>query len=504
LIPVIGEILYLLVTLLDSIAQFICSFLSEEQQQSNAGQWLCGGLSSILSHIFSWVFYGQQVLVDMEDEDRWQVGVPQFELGDPGKGMAVGNSLAYQLALTNSIHLVDLPGDWKAAVYASQYNEDNLKRASFTYMMSGTEEADLHSELSLDQNAGEWTRGEVRDDKQTYYIVRDVHTMAPGAPLITAGINVTNSIYLHEGYAVPAQECIAVPSLLGPLVPVCWIREDKETASADLGDSFPWDVFPEDLTQFYELAELDGGYSLAWAQTGDVRFGRQKDGDGDSLIGSRDGGPDPNDGTWDADHDGLSDRFELEIGLNPGELDGYDPDGDGLNDREELLLGTDPFKADTDGDGLNDRQERDGWEFAYGFDESGSPKVTRVTSNPLLGDADGDTLTDFQEYNCRYNPRVASDPNVLSFTSELRERTGPLTYELSDGLVRSGDELSYRASVENKTMLSSAQGLHAARLPTDRLYGSLAPQTFLLYPQEKETLGGRLSVPIGIPSGRPI
>ena len=75
-------------------------------------------------------------------------------------------------------------------------------------------------------------------------------------------------------------------------------------------------------------------------------------------------------------------------------------------------------------------------------------------------------------------------------------------YAPSDSLVRSGDQLRYAASVENKTMLSSAQGLHAAHFPENLLSGSVAPRTFQLYPQEKETLSGDLSVKSGIPSGR--
>jgi hypothetical protein len=499
LIPVIGEILYLLIILLDAIANFICSLLGKKAQESEVGQWLCGGISGILTKLLSAFIYNFQVIVDMEDDERWQLTAPTFSLGDPRKGMAVGNTLEYQFVLTNSIHLTPIAGNWMAAAFGWQYNEKNLQRATFDYLLSDQDEVNLHEGLSLGDNKNEWDKGPKRDGKQTYHIRREVETAGPGVPLIEAGINITHSVYIHEGFALPSQEC--VPFLLFTPIPMCWIRAFKDTYGANLGQYFLWDVFPENLTKFYQPAAVDGGYSLAWAQSGDVRFGRQKDFDGDSLLNAMDGGADPDDSKWDADNDGLSDYFEMQIGTNPNPVGGYDADGDGLNDREELLLGTNPFKADTDGDGLTDRQERDGWEFAYGFDESGRPKITWVTSDPLQVDTDRDTLTDFQEYNYRYNPRVAEDPNVLGFSSLLSERTASGTYAPSDGLVRSGDQLRYEASVENKTMLSTAQGLHAARFDTNRLGGSLAPSTFRLYPQEKKTLSGDLSVKSGIPSG---
>ncbi len=64
--------------------------------------------------------------------------------------------------------------------------------------------------------------------------------------------------------------------------------------------------------------------------------------------------------TWDADGDGLSDKFEWETeGLSPCHAD---TDGDDLRDDNELLLGTDPAKADTDGDGLKDGEEVAYWD----------------------------------------------------------------------------------------------------------------------------------------------
>ena len=57
----------------------------------------------------------------------------------------------------------------------------------------------------------------------------------------------------------------------------------------------------------------------------------------------------------DLDGDNYADALELEMGLDPNNID---TDADGVADGDEITIyGTDPFTWDTDGDGINDGGE---------------------------------------------------------------------------------------------------------------------------------------------------
>ncbi len=63
----------------------------------------------------------------------------------------------------------------------------------------------------------------------------------------------------------------------------------------------------------------------------------------------------------DWDGDGIPDDWEQRYGLDPAVDDsGLDADGDGLTNLQEYHRGTDPLRVDTDGDGVRDRQEYGG------------------------------------------------------------------------------------------------------------------------------------------------
>lgn len=97
-------------------------------------------------------------------------------------------------------------------------------------------------------------------------------------------------------------------------------------------------------------------------------------------------------GDIDSDGDGLPEAWERLHGLDPANpMDPPDPDFDGLSNREEYLLGLDPRQADGDGDGLGDGTERARGlspvqPTAYhGLPFSESFEAPAVVSGPLAG-----------------------------------------------------------------------------------------------------------------------
>ncbi len=111
----------------------------------------------------------------------------------------------------------------------------------------------------------------------------------------------------------------------------------------------------------------------------------------------------------DDDNDGLPDAYEEARFGNLDETGEGDADGDGLTNLEEFNEGTSPTEADTDDDGLND-----GAEVAAG-------------SDPFAPDTDGDGLTDGDEVNTHgTNPTLTdSDADRFSDPIELAKDKDP-------------------------------------------------------------------------------
>jgi len=95
----------------------------------------------------------------------------------------------------------------------------------------------------------------------------------------------------------------------------------------------------------------------------------------------------------DTDYDTPYDGWEIAYGFNPLVADShFDNDSDLLNATMEFLYGSDPFDADTDNDGLEDGEEV----LTYGTD-------------PTLEDTDGDLMDDYYEVNQGFDPLDDSD-----------------------------------------------------------------------------------------------
>lgn len=98
----------------------------------------------------------------------------------------------------------------------------------------------------------------------------------------------------------------------------------------------------------------------------------------------------------DFDNDGLNDTWEFQYFTQLNQTNGSgDADADGLSDRTEYALSLNPKSSDTDGDGMLDKWEVDRWLDAAVADGD--------------DDVDGDGWTNYREY------RAGTDPwNVLS------------------------------------------------------------------------------------------
>jgi hypothetical protein len=85
----------------------------------------------------------------------------------------------------------------------------------------------------------------------------------------------------------------------------------------------------------------------------------------------------------DSDHDGMPNRWEIRMGLNPHRANAKgNPDHDGIVNLREYRLGTDPEDADTDDDGIDDGDEA---------------SDCTPSTDPTNEDTDGDGIGDGQE-----------------------------------------------------------------------------------------------------------
>ncbi len=509
-IPIVGTIIEAFILMLDCFISILCSLVGWDKEAegdndpyNDAGDWLCGGLEGIVQTLLTWFIFAGNDMVDFEDENRLNFyELNANRLRNPDDGMIPGNALLVSVALTNTITMNPLPKNLGATGW-EEWSDENLHTSTFAYAME-IEEQDLHDDLERGSLYGEWQYadgtppGEMwgayhQHKPEPLAITRSVPAIEVELP--GAGINRPLTAGLAEGYAVPVQNCYASV--------VCLVETERETLHFSLSENLIYDIFPATLDGFYDLVPIAfGAYALSWGQDGDVRFPRLRDADGDGLPYTSD----PNDNAWDADGDGVSDAYELEIGSDP-EL--TDSDQDHLSDYDELRLGTSPTRKDTDGDGLWDgeevlHQDRDdvdgdgdriewtgGWRFVYRVSEDGLQESMWVASDPQKLDADGDGLTDAQEKLYGFNPNVWSTDKVLDFSTAIMEGAGD---DPTDGYVRPSDTLHYTATVKNELLDKYMQGLLTPLFSAAADPAGLEAQPFVLQPTQSRSLGGYTTV----------
>ncbi|MFN8440638.1 MAG: LamG-like jellyroll fold domain-containing protein [Caldilineaceae bacterium] len=460
-VTVIGTIIVGIITAIDTLFNLICELgVSALRFQGNFYGGACFSLTTSATKVLAYFLYNYEPMINTSRSDLMVTGSPHLTLTDPTKGYVPANKLTLTLPVTTTVvHKDPDPANGLLInLYLWLYSPDNLRTSTFKYGLS--QGAAVNQAVDLNQMPGAWQ--DVREDHK--YVLtpmyRGVATTDP-APLtnipLVQGINSTVPFSLTMNFAIPAYECwtLWIPGT-PVLIPVCYPRE-LENSNTMPFTMLKYDVLPNTLTEFLALGNKpNSGLGQSW----DARLPALADADGDGLRSAAVNGLDPNDSTWDADGDGLSDRFELDqraVGV------GYSPilrdtDGDGLTDKQEAELGTNPLVADTDNDGLTDGVEirhqvydangkltntwAGGWQVTI---NSNPTRTVWVSSDPYRADTDKDGISDQAEKDLAasasplddqgvpYHPTVPNTPPlaVLTESSALSGYIGPnqqLTY----------------------------------------------------------------------------
>jgi hypothetical protein len=395
---------------------------------------------------------------------KTQLGAFNMLLEDPARGLTLGNGIKVSTDVTTTIFTDDAPlwMDLEPWLFAGYLDRTYFKSAAFSYKLDRN--IGLADNPILETGYPSVKRGDTQWGplsssfwwKPPYESLRatTTQTVLPDHYLgLGFGINETLPIAFASSHALPGIQCVIVYIYIGiTVIPVhaCWPHTFEDQAAMSL--DFVYDIFPATLDDFYALTPTynslgtpDGGYKLNW----DSDFKALKDADGDGLISRAHKGNDPDDSTWDADGDGLSDAYELTL-LQEGvlvSLNSSDADDDGLSDAEEIRLGTDPLAADTDGDTLDDGAEVNGWQFTCGQSPTHTVTLTWATSDPTTPDTDGDGMDDQVEKELHdlspseymFHPRVPNASPVAIYAAVSDE----------DGIVAPGMAFTHTASVHN-------------------------------------------------------
>lgn len=465
-LTLVGAILMAFVALIDAILWFI------NPDWSISG-WITENIASAL--------YEVKVTTEMDvDMDV------SIELQDSDEGYLEGNKLVFSMPLTTTLKQVE-PDSYDE--YEDFYDEDTLRENSVVYQLSEQTADQTNLSTTGGARSGEWV---VTDyDSFLYHYLLDpallyqavVTDTATALVTMEAGVNWSAPLNLNTAYYIMGYDC---------WVDIC----DKErhfsgSSSESLDDSFIFDVFP---------ATLDDFLALTWS-TGLVTT---VDADGDGLLAEVYGGLDPNDNSWDADGDDLSDAYELELQALSSDEGGYavdaedaDTDGDGLSDSEELHYGANPTNTDTDSDGLNDSAEvgpTSGYLFTYG-----AGKTTRVYSNPADSDEDGDGIDDLAEQSLHTECVSDTSCNELDYAYNPNTwNASPLALYTSlsdaDAVVAPGDTMAYTTTLRNNLSTNFATESDVAVTLPSGWSGSPLEATFDVQPSQEQSLVSDLTV----------
>lgn len=329
-IPKVGFIIVAVITILDAVLSVLLSLIL--------------GRATSFS---SWLF--QQIARFIVDESRYltvrpTVGGTSLGLVNPAAGMTAWNPLRFSATIYPN--LAWNPNRIGNRWFGNPWNDWQARQR-----VSGAASVATH-----EQNLEVWPSWPPIQDSYPRFVDFS----------FPAGINRSTALWMNTAFNLPYKRCIFL---------WCGAYDDVQRYNSRLADSVVFDVFPATLDEF---VRMDWGGNIAFPPLPDADF--------DGLRRE----VDPNESTWDADGDGLSDAFELQranegMRFNPWLAD---TDGDGLSDLVEARWGTDPTRADTDGDGLSDAQEVNGQLVTV------SGRLLLIRTSPLAADTRGDGISD--------------------------------------------------------------------------------------------------------------
>ncbi len=361
-----------------------------------------------------------------------------------------------------------------SADYERLIKEKNV----FNYELITDQDAKKNHKLFGKTTPADWKSVGKLDDRDRLY-----KAVSPTIQItLTAGVNWNPDLFVREYYTYTLAECGLFA--LGCDHKFAHFNKYKgDTQVITIGTNLIYDVFPNTLTDFYTLEQVQENgqfvnrYRLNWG--GKNAFPILDDADGDGLRADLD----PDEKSGDADADGLPDAVEVQdMRLNPLKADS---DSDGLSDYEELRRHTRPDRADSDGDGLSDNDEINGWELIY-VDASGASKRTWVTSDPLVFDTDGDTFSDQQERVLALHPRARNtDVSVLSIRTSTNQK--------SSSYLAPSQTIAFTSTVTNDLRKPVAYGLLEAEILNSS--SAINPITFALQPQQSQHIKGTIAAP---------
>ncbi|RME09872.1 MAG: hypothetical protein D6816_03910, partial [Bacteroidetes bacterium] len=132
-VPVIGQLVAAIVAIIDAIVGVICGLVPKEndtQAGAAARDYLCGGVSGLMTKLVSWLIYDQTPLVKMDRTDRLNLTNFDFALGSPGGGYSNGNQLNVAADVQSALYrndINDITDISPFIVYRFQFNDANVK-----------------------------------------------------------------------------------------------------------------------------------------------------------------------------------------------------------------------------------------------------------------------------------------------------------------------------------------------------------------------------------------